>query len=236
MKIIEPSTKVVFHYPILPENVDCTNMDGSIDDANFQANHLERFLESAGRTCYKSEDHITSESARKFVQMLNRKGHKAMLEHCFASCKFITDRGVTHELVRHRVASYAQESTRYCNYGKDKFDNQISVIKPPGLDTEEKEQFWKSACLAAESVYMRLIEADTPPQIARSVLPTCTKTEIWCSANLREWQHIFSLRCSQQAHPQIREIMMIALRVFAKEVPSMFQQLLNNVTGEKDES
>jgi thymidylate synthase (FAD) len=227
MHIVKPGVEVVFHYPLLPENCGRTGAHGEIEDAWFPAHHVEQFLEKAGRTCYKSEDHITEDSSHKFIKMLNDRGHKAMLEHCFASCKFVCDRGVTHELVRHRIASYAQESTRYCNYSKDKFDNQISVIKPPGLDTEDKEQYWKSGCLAVEHMYMKLIEADVPPQIARSVLPTCLKTEIWCSTNLREWQHIFSLRCAPTAHPQIREVMLMALEKFKDEVPTMFDELWN---------
>lgn len=204
LKIVQPEVEVFFHYP--HEQIP-----------------IEQFLECVGRTCYKSEDKITKGSAKKFISMLYERGHHAMLEHCVASCKFVCDRGVSHELVRHRLASFAQESTRYCNYGKDKFGNEISVIEPPGLDSIQKD-IWKTSCLEAERCYLNLIKLGTPAQIARSVLPTCLKTEIWTTTNLREWMHIFKLRCSNKAHPQIRELMLQAQEIFAKKIPSMFSK------------
>ena len=179
------------------------------------------FLELVGRTCYKSENKITEGTAPMFIEMLKNRGHHAMLEHCTASVKFVCDRGVSHELVRHRLCAYAQESTRYCNYSKDKFDREISVIEPPGLSPEAR-RCWQRACGCAEDEYMRLIDMGVAPQIARSVLPTCLKTEIWCTANLREWMHIFKLRCAPEAHPQIRELMLQAQAIFAKEIPELF--------------
>lgn len=211
MKIVKPSVSVFFHLPV---------------DENFEKNwDPEVFLEKVGRTCYKSEDRITPRSASKFVSMLYDRGHHAMLEHCFASCHFVCDRGVSHELVRHRLVSYAQESTRYCNYGKDKFGNEISVIKPPEMDIAS-ENNWIEAVSKSEEIYLSLIANGTSPQIARSVLPICLKTEIWASANLREWTHIFGLRCSVKAHPQIRYLMLQALEIFARRIPSMFKDLL----------
>lgn len=206
MKIIVPSVEVYFHYPHQAGG-------GRIEP--------QVFLELAGRTCYKSEDKITAESAPKFIKMLKDRGHHAMLEHCFASVKFVCDRGVTHELVRHRLVSYAQESTRYCNYGKEKFGREIAVIEPPGLDAEAR-RCWQRACGCAEDEYKRLIDMGVSPQIARSVLPTCLKTEIWASANLREWMHIFKMRCAPDAHPQIRELMVQAKKIFAEAIPEMF--------------
>ena len=220
MKIVIPSANVYMHHPFC----------AGVAEPNEAAYDLEEFMERVGRTCYKSEDRITEDSSRKFIKMLYERGHHAMLEHCVASVKFVCDRGVTHELVRHRLCSFAQESTRYCNYGKDKFDNQISVIEPPGLDTPEAREAWERACLVAEEQYMNLIGMGVPPQIARSILPNCLKTEIWTTANLREWTHIFKLRCSSKAHPQIREVMMMALEVFRNEVPSMFEGLWEQYT------
>jgi len=211
MKIVEPSIEIFFHYPL---------------DGMRRYNNAEEWLELAGRTCYKSEDSITKDSAPKFVKKLSDLGHHAMLEHSFASARIICDRGVTHELVRHRLASYAQESTRYCNYRKDKFGNEISVIQPPGLDEYSFLQ-WNMAMKCIEESYMNLIEHGVPPQIARSVLPICIKTEIVISANLREWLHIFNLRTSNKAHPQIRELMLKALRIFSEEIPSMYEDLWN---------
>jgi thymidylate synthase (FAD) len=155
-------------------------------------------------------------------------GHHAMLEHASASIKFICDRGVTHELVRHRLCAYAQESTRYCNYGASKFGNEITVIQPPGLDQEHTDRrlhLWLDSMHKAEYTYLQMLEEGIPPQIARSVLPTCLKTEIVCTANLREWRHIFSLRLSNKAHPQIKEIMRVALALLKMECPTIFADI-----------
>lgn len=183
-----------------------------------------RAIERAGRVCYKSEEKITDVSADKFIGMLISKGHEAMIEHAVASLLFICDRGVTHEFVRHRLVSYAQESTRYCNYAKDKFGKEISVIKPPGLSIEQ-EGVWEFACRTAESRYLDLISSGVSPQIARSVLPNCLKTEIVATANFREWRHILKLRRSLAAHPQIREIMELALGILKKEASAVFGDL-----------
>lgn len=206
MKIVTPSVEVYFHYPHKAGG-------GQIEP--------QVFLELVGRTCYKSEDKITGESAPKFIAMLNKRGHHAMLEHCSASVKFVCDRGVSHELVRHRLCAFGQISTRYCNYAKEKFDREISVIEPPGLSAEAR-RCWQRSCGCAEDEYMRLIELGMSPQIARSVLPTCLMTEIWCTANLREWMHIFKLRCAPEAHPQMRELMLQAQKVFAEKIPELF--------------
>jgi thymidylate synthase (FAD) len=220
MKVVMPSIAVYFHVPA--QMVQDEEREDTFWSKEPEPPKL--FLELVGRTCYKSEDNITGTSADKFIEMLNKRGHRAMLEHCVASVKFICDRGVTHELVRHRLASFAQESTRYCNYTKDKFGNQISAILPP-FQNEGSEQIWDETLRIIENAYQRLIENGEPPQLARSVLPISVKTEIWCTANLREWQHIFSLRCAKAAHPQIRALMLDALKLFAVEVPPMFREL-----------
>lgn len=184
----------------------------------------EREIERAGRTCYKSEKKINETSAREFCTMLRKSGHHAMIEHAMASFRIITDRGITHEIVRHRLASYAQESTRYCNYSKDKFDNQCSFIQPPDLN-QEQLWIWRVACTNAEQTYFELLAKGCTPQIARSVLPNCLKTEIVMMANLREWRHFIKLRGSQAAHPQIRPI---AYRIWCELMqvaPSIFEDL-----------
>jgi len=211
MRIEQPSIKVLFHYPITD--------DGEILQP-------EVFLEMVGRTCYKSEGKITETSARDFIRMLNDRGHAAMLEHCVASAHIVCNRGLTHELVRHRIASYGQESTRFCNYSKDQFDHTIGVIMPPFATTDGRAEIeWRQAMVDAEKHYFNLIGIGEPAQIARGVLPIDLKTEIWITTNLREWQHIFSLRCSNKAHPQIRQTFRSALPIFAKNVPSMFSKL-----------
>jgi thymidylate synthase (FAD) len=187
----------------------------------------EQLIERAGRVCYKSEGAITEDSARPFVAKLcHVMKHESVLEHASATFHFVTDRGITHEIVRHRLAAYSQESTRYCNYSKDKFDKQISVIQPPGLSADDTSfQTWWSAMEVAETYYFALIESGKPPQIARSVLPTCLKTEIVMTCNMRERKHVFKMRCSERAHPQIQEIMKQAQAILCERVPSIFEEV-----------
>lgn len=197
-------------------------------------------IEKIGRVCYKSEDYITEdgESAKKFVAMLIRNGHEAMIEHSFLSVKFTVDRGVSHELVRHRIASFAQESTRYCNYAKDKFGAECAFIDlEPGimLDNKMKKMSaeeialvlaeWKSAMEDAERHYMRLLELGATPQIARAVLPNSTKTEITVSANYREWRNFFKLRVPADVHPQMREVTIPLLKELKGMIPVIFDDI-----------
>ncbi|SKA65117.1 FAD-dependent thymidylate synthase [Desulfobaculum bizertense] len=183
-------------------------------------------IEAAGRTCYKSEDKITPDSARAFVKRIIASGHESVIEHATATVRFVCDRGVTHELVRHRVASYSQESTRYANYSKDKFGSEITVIRPLFWDEDSEEYaLWKESMEQAERLYLALIEKGAKAQEARSVLPNSLKTEIVMTANLREWRHVFRLRCDSPAHPQIREIMLPLLDRFGTELPALFGDL-----------
>ena len=186
-----------------------------------------KLIERAARTCYKSEDKITDESASAFVKMLDERKHHAMLEHACAQVRFITDRGISHEIVRHRIASYAQESTRYCNYSKDKFGQEISVIEPSDLSDASYHQ-WHEACLDAEVRYFKLIEYGCKPQIARSVLPTCLKTEIVMTCNLREWMHFLSLRTAKAAHPDIRILAYSTADQLAEHCPELFKRFKKN--------
>ena len=194
----------------------------------------ENQIEQVGRTCYKSEDRITEDSHGPFCRKMVDNGHHAMIEHASASFLIITDRGVSHEIVRHRIASFAQESTRYCNYSADKFGGEIAVVEPPGLgegrkssyyDVEEPRDIWKSACSFAEMQYRKLLGKGCSPQIARSVLPTCLKTEIVMTANFREWRHFITLRRAKAAHPQIREIAEYVLSVLKIQAPNVFYDL-----------
>lgn len=185
-------------------------------------------IEKIGRVCYKSEDKITEdgESAKKFVKMLIDRGHEAMIEHSSLAVKFIVDRGVSHELVRHRIASFAQESTRYCNYAKDKFGNEVTFIKPFFFD-EPSTQYglWKRAMEEAECNYLHLLESGASPQEARSVLPNSTKTEITITANYREWRNFFKLRAAESAHPQMREVTVPLLIELSNKLPVIFEDL-----------
>lgn len=185
--------------------------------------HIERI----GRVCYKSEDKITNESAPRFVKMLIERGHEAMIEHFSISVLFVCDRGVTHEIVRHRIASFAQESTRYCNYGKDKFDNEITVIQPMFFAEDSDQYFhWKKLCEHSESAYMALLTQGASPQEARSILPNSLKTEIVMTANLREWRHFLKLRTASTAHPQMREVAIPLLNKFKEQIPVVFEDII----------
>lgn len=181
-------------------------------------------LEAAGRTCHKSEDKITDDSAKAFVARIRKAGHHAMLEHAVASFRIVTDRGITHEIVRHRLASYAQESTRYCNYGSQKFGNECSFIQPPGISGTALA-VWIEACGSAELSYLEMLEAGCSPQIARAVLPNCLKTEIVMMANLREWRHFIKLRGDNAAHPQIRPIAYAIWKELMAYAPVVFEDL-----------
>ena len=182
-----------------------------------------KHIEKAGRVCYKSEEKIKEGSAAKFVAGILGRGHESVIEHYSLTVRIVCDRGVTHEIVRHRLASYSQESTRYCNYTGDKFGNEITVIKPC-FWKEDSEAFanWKRAMLYAEEYYFRLIDNGATPQEARSVLPNSLKTEIVMTANLREWRHFLKLRTSKAAHPQMREIACMILREFSARYPVIF--------------
>ena len=206
MKIIKPGFEFI------------TPIDGSV---------ILKRLEECGRVCYKSEGKITDDSAPKFVAGIIKRGHEAVLEHCSFTVKFICDRGVSHEIVRHRLASYCQESTRYCNYGKDQFGSEITVIEPCYLnkDTFAYDE-WKEACRRAETAYFNLLNWGLSPQEARAVLPNSLKTEVVMTANIREWRHFLRLRTSTGAHPQIREIATPLLRGLQRIVPICFDDIL----------
>jgi len=192
-----------------------------------------QLIERAGRTCYKSEDRTTEESAPKFAKMIVSRNHHSVLEHASATVNFIIDRGVSHELVRHRLCAFSQESTRYCNYGKA---GQVSFVIPPWCDIEpgdyadgselatsdEATVEWFQAMRACEREYLQLLELGWKPEQARSVLPNSLKTEIVMTANLREWGHVLKLRTDKRAHRQMREVMIPLLAEFRQRIPVIF--------------
>lgn len=205
MKIIPPSFEIL------------TPIDGAA---------MLKNLELCGRVCYKSEDRITEDSAEKFIRMILKSGHESVLEHEKITVKIICDRGVTHELVRHRIASYSQESTRYCNYTKDKFGSELTFIRPCfWQEDDEKYRLWKDSMQAIENAYLKLTELGAKPEEARSILPNSLKTEIAVTMNLREWRHYFRLRTSMRAHPQIREVSIPLLEEFKKRIPAVFDDM-----------
>lgn len=211
MKIINPSVK-------LEDNID--------------GQEILKKIEKIGRVCYKSEGNITEDSAERFVKTIIKNGHESVLEHVNISVRVICDRGVSHEIVRHRIASYSQESTRYCNYSKDKFGNELTFIRPCYWGTENtdgsingKLLIWEDTMQGIEYNYIALLESGATPQEARSILPNSIKTEIVMTMNLREWRHFFKLRCDKAAHPQMREIANMILEEFRKEIPVVFDDL-----------
>ena len=211
MKIINPSVKLE-------------------DEIDGQA--ILKKIERIGRTCYKSEGNITEDSAERFVKSIIKRGHESVLEHVSISVRVICDRGVTHEIVRHRIASYSQESTRYCNYSNDKFGNELTFIKPCFFEEgSHKYEIWKNSMQNVENEYMELIRAGAKPQEARSILPNSIKTEIVMTMNLREWRHFFLLRCDKAAHPQTREIANMILISFHKIIPIVFDDLYESFMG-----
>lgn len=205
MKIIKPSAEII------------TPLDGKT---------VLQHIEMCGRTCYKSEGLVTQDSCYTFVQNIINRGHESVLEHVSVTARFICDRGVSHEIVRHRLASYSQESTRYCNYSKDKFDSEITVIEPYYLTGDTTGyNIWKKAMEDAELAYFSLLEWGCTPQEARSVLPNSLKTEVVMTANMREWRHFFKMRCSPAAHPQMREVAIPLYRAFNSILPELFNDI-----------
>lgn len=185
-----------------------------------------RHIEQCGRVCYKSEGKTSETSAATFIAGIVKRGHEAVLEHYSLTLKFICDRGVSHEIVRHRIASYCQESTRYCNYAKDQFGHEITVIAPCFWAPESAcYQEWVLAMEQAEARYFNLLEEGATPQEARAVLPNSLKTEVVMTADLREWRHFFRLRCTRFAHPQIREVALQAFTLLVTKLPIFFQDL-----------
>lgn len=212
-------------------------------------------IERAARICYKSEDKYQdqAESAKKLIKKLIANGHEAMLEHSTLSVKFICDRGVSHELVRHRLASFAQESTRYCNYMQDKFGNELTFIDPCFFSisdvakanvmnaspeelhidpyfTDDMKAYrcWVDACKEAEIDYLSMLVYGCSPQEARAVLPNSLKTEVVITANYREWRHILKLRTDKAAHPQMRELMVPLLKDLYERIPVIFDDIYEN--------
>ena len=217
MKIIEPSYQI---------------LDPDMDDPNC-AQKIYKKIERIGRVCYKSEDKITDDSAERFVRAIIRNGHEAMIEHASMSVLFVLDRGVSHELVRHRIASFAQESTRYCSYNKDKFNNEVTFIAPfywNDVSRRKEYEAWKNAMQYVENTYLHLMMFDgVTPQEARAVLPNSTKTELVVTATMREWRHIFQLRAAGVTgapHPQMLEVMVPLLNECKQKLPALFDDII----------
>lgn len=207
---------------IIQQSVEIMGCGGQPMDGAAMLKHIE----TCGRVCYKSENKMDDDSAEKFVRGLIRRGHESVLEHASITVRFTTDRGVSHEIVRHRIASYSQESTRYCDYSQGKFGGEITVIKPVFLPEESaRYAAWQQTCEAAEQGYMRMLKAGATPQQARAILPTCLKTELIMTANVREWRHFLKLRTAEGAHPQMRELAAMLRDKLRETVPVVFDDV-----------
>lgn len=185
-------------------------------------------IERAGRTCYRSENNTTDDSCITFCKNILNRGHEAVIEHSQLSVKFVCDRAIANELVRHRLASYCQESTRYVNYSKDKFGNEIKVICPKEFESDNiNYNIWYNSCLQAEQAYMALLSNGIKPEFARNVLPLSTATEIIMTANIREWRNVFKLRSSHNmcAHPQMRALCDALLKELKYKIPVLFDDI-----------
>jgi len=225
MKIIEPSVELM---------------------RDFDGAEVIKFIERCGRTCYQSEKNITEDSAEKFVRNLIKRGHESVLEHFSATFKIICDRGVMAELTRHRLASFSVESTRYNNYASDKFDGELTFIKPCFWNDDEKKMYelapineegtafrqiyyktpvWKEIMTGSEFAYNALLVNGATPEQARAVLPNSLKTEIVMTANLREWRHILKLRTAKDAHPQMRQVANMILTILKEKLPVVFEDI-----------
>lgn len=189
-------------------------------------------IERAGRTCYKSEDLAKEGSAERFVRNIIKSGHESVIEHVSISVRIITNRGNSHEIVRHRIASYSQASTRYCSYNKDKFGNELTFIEPifdkkHNTNEEEYMKEWVSCMREIEKTYLNMTNNGVLAEYARDVLPNSLETEIVCTMNLRAWRNFLKLRMSKNAHPQIRDIAFKIFDIFYKELPVVFEDLLD---------
>ena len=182
-------------------------------------------IEIAGRTCYQSEDKMTGDSAEGFIRQIIQRGHESVLEHVCVTARFICDRGVSHEIVRHRIGAYSQESTRYCNYSGDKFGNEITVINPSHVKGTVLRSMWYGACACAERAYFEMLNSGSSPQEARSVLPNSLKTTIIVTYDLREWRHFLRLRCAPAAHPQMQQVALMARKLLTERYPVFFEDL-----------
>lgn len=206
-------------------------MNPDLDDPDQkEVKAIYRKLEKIGRICYQSDVMATDESAENFIRRLINRGHDAMLEHVSMTVIFTVDRGISHEIVRHRMASFAQESTRYCNYSQGKFGSEITVIRPFYLrDNTKAYEAWAYAMQKAESQYFDMLNSGCSAQEARAVLPNSLKTQIAVTANMREWRHILKLRAAGitgTPHPQMLEVMVPLLNELREKMPVLFDDII----------
>ncbi len=198
-------------------------IEPEIQVEEFDGKKIMKNIERACRTCYRSEGKISDESYKTLLKNCISRGHESVLEHEKITIRMICDVGVYKDLTRHRIASFSIESTRYCNYGKDKFDNQIKFIKPVNMEEgTELYDIWYKACEEIEKNYIKMSNMGALPDQLRMILPHSTAAEVTMTANIREWKHIFSLRCTKHTHPAVSQLMIPLMLKFREEMPEIF--------------
>lgn len=201
---------------------------------NFDGKQIMKNIERACRTCYRSEGLITEDSYKKLLKNCINRGHESVLEHEKITIRMICDIGVYKDLTRHRFGSFSIESTRYCNYSKDKFDNEIKFIKPIYFDDGDKSQWWVAAMTEIEKIYNEMAAIGCTPDEMRMILPHSTAAEVTMTANIREWRHILDLRTKQMTHPAIRQLLIPLLLYFKQEMPELFEKIEYDTNFPKD--
>ena len=199
-----------------------------IEVENYNPIQIMRNIERACRTCYRSEDLITEESYKTLLKNCINRGHESILEHEKITIRMTCDVGVYKDLTRHRFASFSIESTRYCNYGKDKFDNEINFIRPIFADELDKFNIWEDTMKTIEDAYMKMVAAGYKPDEMRMILPHSVAAEVTMTANIREWKHILDLRTKKMAHPAVQQVMIPLLLNFKKNMPEIFGDIEYN--------
>lgn len=200
-----------------------------VEVENFDGLKIMKNIERACRTCYRSEDKITEDSYKNLIKNCVNRGHESVLEHEKITVRLTCDIGVYKDLTRHRIASFSIESTRYCNYGKDKWDNQIKFIKPCNIEGDsELYSNWVGTMDFIEREYIAMSKNGATPDQMRMILPHSTAAEVTMTANIREWKHIFELRCSKRVHPSVQQVMIPLLLYFKEKMPEIYESVEYN--------
>ena len=206
-----------------------------IEVEKFDGIKIMKNIEKACRTCYRSEGLITEDSYKKLLKNCINRGHESVLEHEKITIRMICDIGVYKDLTRHRFGSFSIESTRYCNYGKDKFDNEVKFIQPCNIDIGTVEYgHWLNIMQVINNTYNEMSKLGCTPDQMRMILPHSTAAEVTMTANIREWRHILTLRCSQAAHPSIQQILIPLLLKFKSTMPELFDSIPYNQSFPKE--
>ena len=202
---------------------------------NFDGKQIMKNIERACRTCYRSEGLITEDSYKKLLKNCINRGHESVMEHEKITVRMQCDVGVYKDLTRHRFGSFSIESTRYCNYGKDKFENEIKFIKPCNInESSELYSNWIGAMSFIEKEYIAMSNNGATPDQMRMILPHSTAAEVTMTANIREWRHILDLRTKQMTHPAIRQLLIPLLLYFKQEMPELFDKIEYDTNFPKD--